>query len=156
MKRIWAAGIIVALVVIGFLIFSIQSRTDKENISDSDSGSGSQEVNSEDNINQNTFTIEISSNGFSPNNLEINKEDSVVFVNMDSENHWPATDIHPSHQVYPGSSIAKCGTAEQTRIFDACKGLIEGERYSFTFNEVGVWRYHDHLAPGMRGTIIVK
>ncbi|MEK6824273.1 MAG: hypothetical protein AABY02_00300, partial [Nanoarchaeota archaeon] len=63
---------------------------------------------------------------------------------------------HPSHKNYPGSDIAKCGTSEASTIFDACKGLAQGESYSFTFNEVGSWNYHDHLNPNLRGTVIVE
>ncbi len=120
-------------------------------------------VEQSENVNQNeeltnriSHTIDITSMGFSPATLEINNGDIVTFINRDSESHWPASDVHPSHTAYPGSSISKCGSAEANRIFDACKDLNEGERYSFTFNEIGPWRYHDHRNPGMRGTIVVR
>ncbi|MBI2632509.1 hypothetical protein HYW75_05885 [Candidatus Pacearchaeota archaeon] len=101
-------------------------------------------------------TIEILSSGFSPSSLEINAGDSVTWVNKDSSEHWPASAMHPTHTVYPGSDIKKCGTAEQSKIFDACNGLSEGESWSFTFNEKGSWNYHDHLFSGRFGKIIVK
>lgn len=100
--------------------------------------------------------IEITSAGFSPGTLTISKGTTVTWVNKDTEPHWPASAIHPTHTVYPGSSIEKCGTAEQGNIFDACRGLAEGERWSFTFNEIGSWGYHDHLNVNLFGKIIVE
>lgn len=101
-------------------------------------------------------TVSMTPAGFSPNTLEISVGDSVQFINQGSGRHRPATDIHPSHSVYPGSSIGKCGTTDADKIFDACEPLERGESYTFTFNEVGTWRYHDHLNPGMRGTMLVR
>lgn len=100
--------------------------------------------------------IEITSSGFSPSVLTINKSDTVTFVNRDTAEHWTASANHPMHTVYPGSGIEKCGTAEQPQIFDACKGLSQGETFSFKFDNVGTWKYHDHLNPSSTGTIIVQ
>jgi len=41
-------------------------------------------------------------------------------------------------------------------IFDACGGLKTGESWSFTFGEVGEWKYHDHLIAGHFGTVTVQ
>ena len=101
--------------------------------------------------------IEITSSGFTPSTLTISKGDTVTWINKDTEEHWPASALHPTHTVYPGSDIKKCGTAEQGNIFDACDpGLAPGESFSFTFNEVGTWSYHDHLIGGLFGKIIVE
>lgn len=89
--------------------------------------------------------IEITSSGFTPSELTISRGETVTWVNKDTEEHWPASAQHPTHTVYPGSNIEKCGTAEQESIFDACHGLSPGESWSFTFNEVGTWNYHEHL-----------
>jgi len=89
--------------------------------------------------------IEITSSGFTPSELTISRGETVTWVNKDTEEHWPASAQHPTHTVYPGSGIEKCGTAEQESIFDACHGLSPGESWSFTFNEVGTWNYHEHL-----------
>ncbi len=102
------------------------------------------------------YTIKITPSGFSPKNLEINKGDIVLFLNEGSSSSWPASSVHPIHTVYPGSGISKCGTVEEENIFDACKGLANGESYSFTFNEIGTWGYHDHLIPSKNGKIIVN
>ena len=89
--------------------------------------------------------IKITSSGFTPSELTISRGETVTFINKDTEEHWPASAQHPTHTIYPGSNIEKCGTAEQESIFDACHGLSPGESWSFTFNEVGTWNYHEHL-----------
>jgi plastocyanin len=103
-------------------------------------------------------TIEFTSaNGYEPNEITISVGDVVTFVNKDpTKTTWPASDIHPTHTVYPESNINKCGTEDAPNIFDACKGLQENEEYSFIFNEAGEWEYHDHLSAGKKGTIIVE
>ncbi len=100
-------------------------------------------------------TIEITATGFSPNPLTIKVGDTVTFVNKDTAQHWPASAVHPTHTVYPGSDINKCGTAEAATIFDSCKGLATGETFEFTFTHAGSWNYHDHLNPSLWGTIVV-
>jgi len=100
--------------------------------------------------------VAITSSGFSPNVLTINEGETVTFVNQVSRRSWPASAVHPTHTIYPGSGIGKCGGAEAGSIFDACRGLGEGESYSFTFNEVGRWGYHDHLRSSLTGTIVVR
>ncbi|RME56614.1 hypothetical protein D6779_10310 [Candidatus Parcubacteria bacterium] len=98
-----------------------------------------------------TYTDE----GFSPPTLTVQKGTKVVFENKSSREMWPASAVHPTHTVYPGSGIEKCGTPEASTIFDACGGIAPGESWSFVFQEAGTWKYHDHLAPGNTGTIIV-
>jgi plastocyanin len=100
--------------------------------------------------------IKITANGFEPKEVEITKGKKVTWINEQPNPSWPASDVHPTHEVYPGSSIKKCGTPEQNKIFDACHGLKQGESWSFVFNEVGEWYYHDHLNPSWKGEIVVK
>ncbi len=98
--------------------------------------------------------IEITSSGFTPNDLKIKRGEKVTWINKDTTQHWPASAIHPTHEKYPGSSITKCGTSEL--IFDACKGLPQGESWSFTFNEKGTWPYHDHTNAKLFGKVTVE
>ena len=77
-------------------------------------------------------------NGFDPAVLAIEKGDTVNFLAGDGVSFWPATDLHPLHNVYPE--------------FDSEKPI---EKWGFTFNRAGVWEYHDHLRPYLRGEIIV-
>ncbi len=100
------------------------------------------------------YDVVVTNNGFSPNKITIPAGSLVAFTNQRSVPVWVASNIHPTHTQYPGSSISKCGTNEQ--IFDACSEFNEGDIYSFVFNEAGTWGYHDHLHPSMKGTIIVQ
>ena len=99
-------------------------------------------------------TIKITSSGFEPKTLTFKTGTTVTFVNEDSNKHWPASAMHPTHTIYPGSDIKKCGSGQT--IFDACGGLGKDESFSFTFNEKGSWKYHDHLRSSSTGTIIVE
>ncbi len=94
--------------------------------------------------------VEITSSGFNPSTLTINAGETVVFINKEAKAHWPASAVHPTHEVYPepGGCIGSK--------FDACRGLKQKEEFSFTFNQKGTWRYHDHLNPGLTGSIVVK
>lgn len=102
-----------------------------------------------------TFKVTRTDAGYSPSPLTIKKGSTVVFENQSNQMDWPASAMHPTHTKYPGSGIEKCGTSEAATIFDACKELGKGDTYSFTFNEVGEWAYHDHVAATKFGKIIV-
>ncbi|MDP2676492.1 MAG: cupredoxin domain-containing protein [bacterium] len=102
------------------------------------------------------FFIEMHDDGYAPNDITISQGDTIVFENKGTNGHWPASNIHPTHRLYPGSDIEKCSTEESGHIFDACKGIAPGESYKFQFIEEGEWRYHDHLSPEIKGAIIVE
>ncbi len=108
-----------------------------------------------DNIIETTEVIYTDS-GFSPKEITVAKGATVVFKNESSSDFWPASAMHPTHTVYPGSDIKKCGTSEEVNIFDACKGIAPGGSYSFIFNQVGKWDYHDHLRASNFGSIVVE
>lgn len=164
-KGVLITVIVIVLVVLGFVIFGILNKPVKPDNTDIVSFDGSIGLDEggfgvgDNSIVQElpkVHTIEITSSGFSSNNLEINQGDTVTFINQGSSSSWPASAIHPTHKVYPDSDINKCGTTEEINIFDACGGLGQGESYSFIFNEVGTWGYHDHLKVSNTGIIIVN
>jgi plastocyanin len=86
--------------------------------------------------------VKITDNGFEPSTLTISRGDTVEFENKSSDDAWPASNVHPTHRLYPG--------------FDAKKPLLPGASYSFMFTKPGRWGYHNHLAPDIQGTILVK
>lgn len=88
------------------------------------------------------IVVDITASGFSPAEATINAGDTVKFVNKDSKNHWPASGVHPTHQLCPG--------------FNALQAVKPGESYSFTFTEKKECPMHDHLNPTLRGKIIVQ
>lgn len=100
--------------------------------------------------------VTYTASGYSPATLRIKKGTAVVFKNESDEQMWTASALHPTHTVYPGSDIKKCGTDDSVKIFDMCQGLGKGQQWSFTFNETGTWKYHNHLRPSNTGSIVVE
>lgn len=90
--------------------------------------------------------------GFSPKKLEISEGDTVIFVNNSKRDMWVASNIHPTHTIYPEQSSSDCLGST----FDACGGTPTNESWSFTFNKVGSWQYHDHMRASRTGVIEVK
>ncbi|MDP3794444.1 MAG: cupredoxin domain-containing protein [bacterium] len=85
--------------------------------------------------------VQLTENGFQPEPLTIQQGDTVEFRTGRGKPFWPASDLHPTHTIYPK--------------FDPREPIEPGETWSFRFDKTGQWRYHDHLAPLFRGTIIV-
>jgi len=104
---------------------------------------------------KNKTIIQVTDDGFVPKEITIKQGDIVVFKNVSEESHWPASNIHPTHRLYPISDIEKCETNSEKDVFDACKPIEQGGTYSFTFKHVGVWRFHDHINPQFTGKITV-
>lgn len=94
----------------------------------------------------------VSFNGatFEPSILTIKVGETATFRNDSAGQVWPASAMHPTHKVYPATG----GCINSA--FDACKGLMPGESWSFKFDEVGSWKYHDHLNPTRFGTVVVE
>lgn len=80
-------------------------------------------------------------NGFMPDSMTIKKGERVVFENKGKEAHWPASNIHPTHLIYPE--------------FDPKNPIKPGENWEFIFQKVGIWRFHDHLFPDFTGSVVV-
>ncbi|MCP6726439.1 MAG: hypothetical protein KJI69_00135 [Patescibacteria group bacterium] len=99
-------------------------------------------------------TVTYGDDGYIPASLTISIGDTVIFQNMSLRSTWPASNAHPTHTLYPGSGIQKCGGGEA--IFDACGVVPIGQEWKFIFTEQGTWRYHDHMRPSMQGIIIVE
>lgn len=88
-----------------------------------------------------TYAVAMNASGFSPANLAIKVGDTVVFRNADTRTRWPASGLHPTHQLCPG--------------LDALKPMQPGEEYSHIFAEAKECPMHDHLLPAFRGKITV-
>lgn len=92
---------------------------------------------------QDFITIEMTENRFSPREITIPTQGgTVTFINRDKVDRWPASNIHPTHGIYPE--------------FDPKRPIKPGESWSFKFEKAGQWRYHDHLLPHVRGVVGVE
>ena len=161
-KKALVAGIVSVLALIG-LIYALSLSNQNEIAEDDGTTRAEADINIvneeapvEENEQESTNMIRITESGFEPNNIEINIGERITFINEKESEAWPASDAHPTHTFYPGSSIRLCGTSKQSEIFDACRGFAKGESWTFTFIQRGTWKYHDHLDSGTRGVIAVN
>ena len=105
--------------------------------------------------NSEVVIVEMTASGFVPSRVAVPEGGAIKFVNVDTETHWPAVNIHPIHSSYPGSDIRKCSTPEEMFIFDACRPIEPGESYTFLFRQSGGWGFHDHIVPRFFGGVDV-
>ena len=88
-----------------------------------------------------TYHIDLTETGFIPDTITIAKGDTVVFTTSWGKPFWPASDLHPTHTIYSE--------------FDPKQPIDQDKSWSFRFDKVGEWQFHDHLAPLFRGRIHV-
>lgn len=96
--------------------------------------------------------------GYKPNTITIKKGETVVWKNESSSQMWTASAIHPTHKAYPGTDISLCGaqTLIAISMFDSCAGVVSGQSWSFKFDNVGIWGYHNHLNSSKFGKVVVE
>jgi len=87
------------------------------------------------------ITVTLTSEGYVPENLTVSIGTTVTFQTELGKPHWPASNLHPNHDIYPE--------------FDPLKPISSDETWSFTFDKVGEWDFHDHLRSYYRGHIKV-
>lgn len=86
--------------------------------------------------------VTITSAGFSPATIEIERGGTVIWLNNDVVAAQIASTPHPVHSDYP--PLNSVGT------------LQAGQSRSLLFGQTGTYRYHNHLNPGVLGRVVVK
>ncbi len=89
-----------------------------------------------------SVVVRMQAGRFAPSTVTVRQGDTVVFENHDTTARWPASNIHPTHHIYPE--------------FDPRAPVAPGQRWAFTFDRPGAWNYHDHLAPDVSGAVVVE
>ena len=91
------------------------------------------------------FIIDITTVGFSPDNITIKKGDSIIWTNRDRADHQVAT---ASGNNYPdnGPTVAT----------NSCGVLRLGQSCKVTFTAAGTWSYYDKLDSKFTGSVIVQ
>lgn len=87
-------------------------------------------------------TVDMRKNLFDPAKLTVKKGTKVCFVNSDTEARWPASNIHPTHDIFPE--------------FDPQKPVRSGDTWCYVFGKPGIWQFHDHLFPELVGSVTVE
>src|SRR3989338_5586183 len=165
MQKIIMTIIVLAIISAGAVFYAINSH-DESVVSGTDKKEntfvpGNVIAGSKENV------IEITSDGFIPNSVEINAGDKVTWISKIESESWPASAMHPTHTVYPwadydsegsfsGSKACVSEGVAKKGAFDSCSGLKKGESWSFIFEQKGAWNYHDHLQAGKYGKVIVN
>jgi len=85
--------------------------------------------------------VTLTDGGFVPNHFRIKKGTEVVFSTDLGSPFWPASNIHPSHGIYPA--------------FDAKQPIESDTTWSFVFDKAGSWGFHDHVRSYYTGIIEV-
>lgn len=98
-------------------------------------------------------TVTYTASGFSPERVTIEQGETVTWVNEGGPGMWVATDVHPSHSEYDGTSLRQHCQDGSSDTFDACQTTQE---YSFTFEKNGTFPYHNHRQAGHVGTVVVE
>lgn len=86
--------------------------------------------------------VRFTADGFQPWELTVSLGTTVTFQNRTRKYFWPASDVHPNHQLYPE--------------FDPRSPVDPRGDWKFTFGKPGRFDYHDHLAPAYTGVILVR
>lgn len=93
------------------------------------------------NLQKGEHTVTLTDSGYIPEDITIKKGSTVTFKNDRDKAHWPASNIHPTHEIYSD--------------FDPKRPLNADETWSFTFDRVGKWAFHDHIRSYYRGVVNV-
>ena len=95
-------------------------------------------------------TVTYNGSSFSPSEVTIKKGGTVTWGG--TGNMWVASAQHPTHMVYAGTSLQEHCPEGAADAFDQC---ASGNSYSFTFDKVGTWFFHDHMNASAFGSVKV-
>lgn len=91
---------------------------------------------------QDEVPINLKNTQFNPTRVKVSRGTKVTWVNQDNVDHTVNTDPHPAHTFFP----------EQNS-----RTLANGDTYSVTFDEAGIYPYHCTPHAGiMKGQILVE
>lgn len=129
LSKLIVLALIGLCIITGFFFFKIEKNTELP-------------LSSSLNESSRVHVVTLHEDGFKPQDLTIIQGDIVVFKNGLDKPFWPASNLHPSHTIYPE--------------FDALEPVPPGGEWSFQFLRTGIWNYHDHIRAYYRGTITVE
>ncbi len=85
--------------------------------------------------------VTVTATGFAPATSTVARGATVRFLNADSAAHQVASAPHPTHTIYPPLN----GDVLQS-----------GASFDVVFSKAGTYKYHDHLNPGLTGSVTVS
>ncbi len=157
MKKLVLIGVLVIVAVGAFVMFrgSAPEYTSNTTPAPTESpavspGSASDTIKPSASPSSKVVTVTYSDNGYTPSSVTIPVGGTVTWKNESSQLMWTASNPHPVHNGYPEPG----GCISST--FDACMGYGPGTSWSFTFDKIGTWGYHNHLRARNQGVVIVQ
>ncbi len=138
-KNIFLFPLVIGILLIVFVII-LSNR--KQAIPQQEAKELSSQVETKSDVVSSKNTITYKDGVYSPSSITIHQGEILVFLNKSGKAMWPASNIHPTHDIYPA--------------FDPRRPLATDEQWSFVFDKKGIWQYHDHLFPSVRGIVIVE
>ncbi len=92
--------------------------------------------------------------GFTPGTVTVQQGQTVAWVDRNpTADMWVASNVHPTHAEYAGTSMGEHCNGDAATAFDQCQA---GETYTFTFQQTGSWSYHNHRRANDGGTVVVE
>lgn len=169
MKKLWYVVIVLAVIYFGWEFFrprpaTMQSQTrivdtsGTASIVDSlgnDANNSAAPAVVEPAVANGPVSVTYSANGFSPKEVTVKKGEAVMWTNASNGGMQVASDNHPAHTGYNGTSRREHCAAGAASSFDECVSATAGAQWSFVFNKAGVWKYHNHANKIFGGTVTV-
>lgn len=147
MNSKWIAiGVIIVAILLGGALLFLQTKSSPSNTPKQDetvtqapvTTSPTQEATEKT---ENVVEVSLTSDGFSPATITIDKGTKVVWTNSSGDDATVDSDPHPIHTSYTPLNLGR---------------FENGEKLEFVFNQTGTYNIHNHLNPSDRGTIVVK
>jgi len=126
MQRPIVLILIAAILVIGVLLFLVSKNPKK-------TGPGSAPIPRTE--------VMVEKNGFSPQTLTIKKGETVIWINKSGKDATVNSNPHPTHNLHRFLNLGQ---------------FPSGSSVEATFNEAGIFGYHNHFHPDQRGTVVVR
>lgn len=140
------AGVLIIIAATITVVFMLKDRSDLPETTGTQTDTTETEAQPQPEEEQPEITesgvISYGAGGYTPSTITVELGETVTFRNDSTSNMWPASDNHPTHEIYPE--------------FDPGRAIEPGQEWQFTFDQAGAWGYHDHLNPAVTGTIIVE
>jgi len=90
---------------------------------------------------EDAFVVTLTPDGYEPADFSIPVGTAVTFKSTTGKPHWPASNLHPSHNIYPE--------------FDPLRPIDPDASWTFIFDREGTWNFHDHMRAYYTGTVKV-
>jgi len=100
--------------------------------------------------------VTYTNSGFEPQEITIDRGETVRFINNSNHGMWVASAMHPTHKVYAGTSINEHCPSPDNSAFDQCESVEDASFWEFTFTKTGEWGYHNHVRANDFGKVMVE